>query len=158
TRPAIQLGEREQYLLLREGYEDDLLIADATINASFDLFDVTFTTSYTERDILVSRDASALTGSVSVDFGFPDEGVLLPSNLRDTTDFEQVTGELRFSSNTEGAWQWLFGIFYADNSRDYAQRLPTPGYDRSEEHTSELQSRENLVCRLLLEKKNNNKK
>src|SRR5690606_42053881 len=30
----------------------------------------------------------------------------------------------------------------------------TDGY-RSEEHTSELQSRENLVCRLLLEKKNN---
>src|SRR5690606_40052886 len=28
------------------------------------------------------------------------------------------------------------------------------GNDRSEEHTSELQSRENLVCRLLLEKKN----
>src|SRR5690606_27271610 len=27
------------------------------------------------------------------------------------------------------------------------------GYFRSEEHTSELQSRENLVCRLLLEKK-----
>src|SRR5690606_41452221 len=28
-----------------------------------------------------------------------------------------------------------------------------PPYWRSEEHTSELQSRENLVCRLLLEKK-----
>src|SRR5690606_40620730 len=28
---------------------------------------------------------------------------------------------------------------------------------RSEEHTSELQSRENLVCRLLLEKKKNNR-
>src|SRR5690606_40478312 len=28
------------------------------------------------------------------------------------------------------------------------------GTQRSEEHTSELQSRENLVCRLLLEKKN----
>src|SRR5690606_42134799 len=28
------------------------------------------------------------------------------------------------------------------------------GSARSEEHTSELQSRENLVCRLLLEKKN----
>src|SRR5436309_7296446 len=27
------------------------------------------------------------------------------------------------------------------------------GHRRSEEHTSELQSRENLVCRLLLEKK-----
>src|SRR5690606_41922084 len=29
------------------------------------------------------------------------------------------------------------------------------GHARSEEHTSELQSRENLVCRLLLEKKKN---
>src|SRR2546427_7176341 len=28
-----------------------------------------------------------------------------------------------------------------------------PGTDRSEEHTSELQSQSNLVCRLLLEKK-----
>src|SRR5690606_39313026 len=32
---------------------------------------------------------------------------------------------------------------------------PQPGEARSEEHTSELQSRENLVCRLLLEKKKN---
>src|SRR5690606_41568685 len=30
----------------------------------------------------------------------------------------------------------------------------SPESARSEEHTSELQSRENLVCRLLLEKKN----
>src|SRR5436309_5869263 len=30
----------------------------------------------------------------------------------------------------------------------------SPRAARSEEHTSELQSRENLVCRLLLEKKN----
>src|SRR5690606_40306330 len=30
-------------------------------------------------------------------------------------------------------------------------------HPRSEEHTSELQSRENLVCRLLLEKKKNKK-
>src|SRR5688572_32342271 len=31
-----------------------------------------------------------------------------------------------------------------------------PTAQRSEEHTSELQSQSNLVCRLLLEKKNNN--
>src|SRR5690625_6166780 len=31
--------------------------------------------------------------------------------------------------------------------------LPLPGEPRSEEHTSELQSRGHLVCRLLLEKK-----
>src|SRR5690606_40586285 len=35
-------------------------------------------------------------------------------------------------------------------------RADLPLEVRSEEHTSELQSRENLVCRLLLEKKNNN--
>src|SRR2546430_12851905 len=33
------------------------------------------------------------------------------------------------------------------------QRLEPPEPDRSEEHTSELQSQSNLVCRLLLEKK-----
>src|SRR5690606_17072074 len=32
---------------------------------------------------------------------------------------------------------------------------PMLSLERSEEHTSELQSRENLVCRLLLEKKKN---
>src|SRR5690606_40771453 len=37
--------------------------------------------------------------------------------------------------------------------RRSASRLRTR-FQRSEEHTSELQSRENLVCRLLLEKKN----
>src|SRR5690606_40458586 len=39
----------------------------------------------------------------------------------------------------------------------YSTAVPHAGRerlaDRSEEHTSELQSRENLVCRLLLEKK-----
>src|SRR5258707_3594219 len=34
---------------------------------------------------------------------------------------------------------------------------PVKGHRRSEEHTSELQSRQYLVCRLLLEKKNNSK-
>src|SRR5436309_7305701 len=40
-------------------------------------------------------------------------------------------------------------------SLEAADRLAAemPRRDRSEEHTSELQSRENLVCRLLLEKK-----
>src|SRR5690606_40360037 len=36
--------------------------------------------------------------------------------------------------------------------RAYRFRVPLHGV-RSEEHTSELQSRENLVCRLLLDKK-----
>src|SRR3712207_7834440 len=40
-----------------------------------------------------------------------------------------------------------------DDRRQVAQRAGRPGLRRSEEHTSELQSRQYLVCRLLLEKK-----
>src|SRR5438270_9320937 len=38
---------------------------------------------------------------------------------------------------------------------DAVLALPSAGLHRSEEHTSELQSQSNLVCRLLLEKKKN---
>src|SRR5690606_12200791 len=37
-------------------------------------------------------------------------------------------------------------------ARQTSSRISTITVERSEEHTSELQSRENLVCRLLLEK------
>src|SRR5690606_39493769 len=36
----------------------------------------------------------------------------------------------------------------------HVELMPVMEHPRSEEHTSELQSRENIVCRLLLEKKN----
>src|SRR5947208_9508473 len=51
---------------------------------------------------------------------------------------------------------WVFGYFRAswtlraDLVADFVCRLQRP---RSEEHTSELQSPDHLVCRLLLEKK-----
>src|SRR5690606_41206781 len=41
----------------------------------------------------------------------------------------------------------------ADDEHTLAIRACNDAVARSEEHTSELQSRENLVCRLLLEKK-----
>src|SRR5690606_41719136 len=64
----------------------------------------------------------------------------------------------------------LYGVQYNEQGEQVVQILPHPKLvrdrtvirlpafekvrnDRSEEHTSELQSRENLVCRLLLEKK-----
>src|SRR2546427_6857006 len=52
------------------------------------------------------------------------------------------------------------GVFPADGCCGFATRTPairTPHpANRSEEHTSELQSQSNLVCRLLLEKKKPN--
>src|SRR5207302_10789531 len=41
-----------------------------------------------------------------------------------------------------------------DRKHPVPPQVPMHDVPRSEEHTSELQSRENLVCRLLLEKKN----
>lgn len=129
TRPPIQLGEREQFLLLREAFEDETFLADVVVEADFGGVTLTGVSSFISRDILVSRDASALTGSVSVDLGFPDAAVTLPSNLRDTTDLETFTQELRLASDTDGPLQWLVGVFYSEAERVYEQRLPTPGYD-----------------------------
>src|SRR5947209_11321039 len=47
-------------------------------------------------------------------------------------------------------------VVYHDSQYIYVWRADgTEVYKRSEEHTSELQSRQYLVCRLLLEKKKN---
>src|SRR3712207_7957510 len=45
---------------------------------------------------------------------------------------------------------------YEDQMRPRGELRDAVVVERSEEHTSELQSRQYLVCRLLLEKKNNN--
>src|SRR5215475_15250312 len=45
----------------------------------------------------------------------------------------------------------------SQRSRVLLRQFRRCGAPRSEEHTSELQSRENLVCRLLLEKKKNSR-
>ena len=129
TRAPVTFDERQQFLLLREGFDDETIIADAVVNANFGPVEATAVSSYTNRDILVSRDASALTGSVSVDLGFPAAGVRLPSNLLDSTKLFQFTQELRFASTGSGPFQWVFGAFYSTVDRNYQQTLPTPGFD-----------------------------
>ncbi|MGQ0531892.1 MAG: TonB-dependent receptor [Caulobacteraceae bacterium] len=129
TRPAVTFDERQQFLMLDEEFSDETTIADVTVNWDMGNVELTSITSYVQRNILVSRDASALTGSVSVDLGFPDAAVLLPSNLRDTTSLDQHTQEVRLTSDYESPFQWLIGAFYSNVDRFYRQRLPTPGYD-----------------------------
>src|SRR5438034_2626325 len=52
----------------------------------------------------------------------------------------------------DGAWE------DPDFLRTFEDRGQKVSVERSEEHTSELQSHSDLVCRLLLEKKKNNNK
>src|SRR3712207_7829585 len=66
---------------------------------------------------------------------FQDFDVKFPSRSAKAIVFEQ------------GGWIWRL-----DLETDKAERLKIDV--RSEEHTSELQSRQYIVCRLLLEKKN----
>src|SRR2546430_3805534 len=54
--------------------------------------------------------------------------------------------------STQGIVQGTFETFASMADRHFGGNLN--GRLRSEEHTSELQSQSNLVCRLLLEKKN----
>src|SRR3712207_8850004 len=72
-------------------------------------------------------------------------------NMRNVavTEGDKVEAEIRFgmSVNTWGVNDLVAAV---DAVEDKA-------VDRSEEHTSELQSRQYLVCRLLLEKKKNNR-
>ena len=127
------IGPRTQYLQLREEFEDHTMLADLTASFAFGAVELTSISSYIDRNILVSRDASALTGSVAVSpligAGVDPDIVRLPSNLVDRTDLKQFSQEVRLASTGDGPLQWLVGGFYTDIDRNYSQRLPTPGYD-----------------------------
>ncbi|MGH8196996.1 MAG: TonB-dependent receptor [Steroidobacteraceae bacterium] len=132
TEPAVNLGEREQFTNFRERFEDEFKLGDLTME--FDLGPVMLTSisSYTERDIIVRRDFSQLTGSVTFDIGggaATSAQVRTNSRLDDYTTVEVFTQELRLASDYDGRFQWVFGGFYSDIDRDYGQTLPTPGYD-----------------------------
>ena len=64
-----------------------------------------------------------------------------------------------FRSRTKknGTHPIVFRITVKGKSRDISTGLYCDEKDRSEEHTSELQSHHDLVCRLLLEKKKKKK-
>src|SRR2546429_4651397 len=69
--------------------------------------------------------------------------VPLSATLRDFG----LPGALWLAAKQSGLWPLLESLWPAPRSG------PGPAHYRSEEHTSELQSRLHLVCRLLLEKK-----
>src|SRR5258708_8876909 len=66
-----------------------------------------------------------------------------------------------FRSNSSGCWLFrklsLLFCLMCSWTASKVSLLMTDGASRSEEHTSELQSPDHLVCRLLLEKKNKRK-
>jgi len=132
TEPRVNIGEREQYRQLDEHFDDDFTLADLTMEFDLGPAVLTSVSSYTDRDILVTRDASQLTGSVTYDIlgpGATSDQVRISTPLLDYTTVEVFTQELRLSSDNDGRFQWVIGGFYSDIERNYGQTLIAPGYD-----------------------------
>jgi len=128
TQPAVNLGERGQYTQLEEGLEDDFAMTDLKIDYEIGDMTLSSVSSYLDRKVIVTRDATSLTGSVTWDFAVPD-AVRLSSPLTDKTKLEAFSQELRLGSKSGERFEWLAGAFYQTADRDYGQRLPTPGWD-----------------------------
>ncbi len=129
TTPTRTYEDGQQYLISREKFSDKTRLTDLTVSVDAGPVELTSVSSYIDRDIYVSRDASALTGSVSIDLGFPTAAISLPSNLVDTTKLKQFSQELRAATTGSGPLQLVGGLFYSHVNRKYTQLLPTPGYD-----------------------------
>jgi len=131
TEPPVTLNDREQYTQLQEKFEDQFMLADLTIEAGFGNHTLTSISSYTDRDVLVIRDATQLSGSVTYfNLGGTGDQIRLDSPLYDATKVTVFTQELRVASDYDGGFQWVAGAFYSDIKRHYGQQLPTPGYDQ----------------------------
>src|SRR5690606_39860468 len=81
-----------------------------------------------------------------------DDIKLAPTSKKsEVWEVEQTGSTFTMEQEIENEIGSAYTGFYWSN---YTKSWGNTFRDRSEEHTSELQSRENLVCRLLLEKKN----
>jgi iron complex outermembrane receptor protein len=128
TRPPVSLGEREQFIQIPEPYSDKFSLGDLSVSYRFGATTLTSITSYTHRDILVVRDATALTGSVTGGtIGLGENVYSLDAPLDDATKARTWTQELRFSGS-QGRLQWVAGGFYGDTKRDYNQSLYVAGF------------------------------
>jgi iron complex outermembrane receptor protein len=129
TEPTVDVGDRGQVRQMREGINDEFRLADLKMEFGFGGVGLTSVSTYINRDITVLRDASQLTGSVTIDLGGTAAQARLDSPLFDVTDLKSYSQELRLASLGEGPFQWLTGAFWQKTNRTYGQDLPTPGYD-----------------------------
>ena len=131
SRPAVTLGGTKQFLQVNEPFTDKFSLGDLTMKYDFGPATLTSITSFTNRDILVVRDATALTASVTGgSFRVPESIYTIDTPLYDATQAHSVTQELRVSnSNTNDRFQYVVGGFYSDAHRAYQQKAIATGFD-----------------------------
>ena len=129
TRPAVTMGERQLFTQIEEPFTDEFLLGDVNLRYDFGSMSFTSITSYTNRYILVVRDAGALTSSITGgSIGLSEPIYTLDAPLNDATKSKVWTQEVRFSGGNDQL-RWLVGGFYSNNKRHYGQDLHVFGFD-----------------------------
>jgi len=129
TRPTVDLGERQQFTQIAEPFSDEFLLVDLTVEAEIGDLTLTSITSFTDRDVLVVRDATALTASITGgSIGFGENIFTINGPLDDGTTAEVLTQELRLAGGNERL-DWVAGVFYSNTDRDYGQSLLVDGFE-----------------------------
>src|SRR5437867_13236661 len=117
-----------QFTQLDEIFTDKFALGDLNINYNFGNAALTSITSYTYRDVLVIRDATALTASITGgSIGLPERVYTLDAPLYDATKAKVWTEELRFTSS-KARFPWVAGGFFSHTHRRYGQNLPVIGF------------------------------
>jgi iron complex outermembrane receptor protein len=131
TRPPVTLGDQKLFTQIDEPTTDKFQLGDLNIKYNFGPALLTSITSFTNRDILVTRDAGALTSSITGgSIGLPQKVYTLNSPLFDATRASGWTQELRLSSgDPKDRFQWVGGGFYADLKRHYSQTLVVSAFE-----------------------------
>jgi iron complex outermembrane receptor protein len=128
TRPAVTLGDLQEFAQLDETFTDEFVLGDVSLNYSFGNMAFSSITSFTHRDVLVIRDATSLTASITGgSIGLPENVYTLDSPLHDATKAKVFTEEVRLAG-TRDKLHWVLGGFFSHTKRDYGQSLPTTGF------------------------------
>jgi iron complex outermembrane receptor protein len=128
TRPPVTLDDRRQFTQLTEAFTDEFLLGDLNLTYNFGSVAFTSITSYTNRDVLVVRDAGALTSSITGgSIGLPANVYTIDSPLDDATEAKVWTQEIRFAGGKDRV-RWVAGGFYSKTDRQYGQSLLVDGF------------------------------
>jgi iron complex outermembrane receptor protein len=128
SRPPVTLGERQLFTQIEEPFTDDYFLADARLRYDFGGLSLTSVTSVNTRDILVVRDATALTASITGGtIGLSEDIYTLDAPLDDATKVNGFSQEVRLAGGS-GNLRWLTGAFYTTNTRTYGQSLLVSGF------------------------------
>ena len=130
TRPKVTLGERQLFTQIEEPVTDKFLLGDVNLQVDLGAATLTSVSSYTHRNILVVRDATALyTSIVGGSFQLPENIYTLDAPLYDHTNSIVWTQEVRLAGSAQNQLKWLVGAFYSNNKRGYGQDVFVKNFD-----------------------------